>query len=290
MKPTRVIPIIAVAVLAVAAFVACSEEKKPHAAGEVTSPPPRPDPVRPPPTPPPGQGNEPGSLAGVATDGGGATGTTTAATGGGVGSVEGEVVFNGKPPEMQPLKRGADPICAKKEMKDESVMVSGGKLQNVVVRVSGTVPAGTPAKTDAVVVDQQDCMYRPRVVTAMAGQPVMIRNSDGTMHNVHSYAGTKTLFNAAQPPKAPDLSKTFDANTGVIKLKCDVHPWMTGWIVVSGHPFSAVTGADGKFTLKDLPAGSYTLEAWHEKLGTQTANVTVEAGKPAQVSFTYAGS
>jgi plastocyanin len=173
-------------------------------------------------------------------------------------------------------------------MTDETVLLTkdGSALQNVVVRIKNA-PAGGKAITSDVVVDQHDCMYRPRVTAAMEGQKLLIKNSDGTMHNVHSYAGTKTLFNQAQPPKAPDMSKTVPANTDTVKLKCDVHPWMTGYIVMHKHPFFATTAEDGKFEIKDVPAGKYTVEAWHEKLGTQTTEVTVEDGKAVEAKLAF---
>jgi hypothetical protein len=125
----------------------------------------------------------------------------------------------------------------------------------------------------------------------MEGQLVTIHNSDGTMHNVHTYAGLKggkTLANNAQPPGAKALEKLAKADgADVIKLKCDVHPWMTGFVVIAKSPYFAVTGADGKFSLKDVPAGTYALEAWHERLGVKKATVTVKPGEPANVELSY---
>jgi hypothetical protein len=108
------------------------------------------------------------------------------------------------------------------------------------------------------------------------------------MHNVHSYKGTATYFNRAQPPSAPALNQALtDKDLGVIKFKCDVHPWMAGYLVVSDHPFFATTDGRGAFALKDVPPGTYTLEAWHEKLGTKTAQVTVAPGEDAKASFSF---
>jgi plastocyanin len=201
------------------------------------------------------------------------------------GTISGTVSFTGTPPQMEPLKRSSDPICAKKQFNDESVIVTGGKLQNVVLRLKGA-PAGQ-APAEPVVIDQTDCMYRPRVQAAVQGQKVMVKNSDGTLHNVHTYSGSKTLFNQAQPPKAAPITKEVK-DADVMKLKCDVHPWMTGYVVYSGNPYFAVSKEDGKFEIKNVPAGKYTLEAWHEKLGTQTAEVTVQDGKTAQANLAFA--
>jgi hypothetical protein len=204
------------------------------------------------------------------------------------GSISGTVAWAGAPIKAEKLKRQSDPVCAKKEFADETILLSkdGKSLANVVVRISKNAPAGAKVPTAPVIVEQKDCMYRPRVQGAVEGQKIEIRNDDATLHNVHSYAGTKTLFNQAQPPNSKPLDK--DSKGGdVMKLKCDVHPWMTGYVVVTKHPFFSVTGEDGKFEIKDVPAGTYTVEAWHEKLGTQTAEVTVTEGKPADAKFSF---
>jgi len=141
-------------------------------------------------------------------------------------------------------------------------------------------------------VEQTDCMYRPRVQGVVAGQTVQIHNGDQTLHNVHTYAGTKTLFNMAQPPiaGAKPITKTFKDETPLIAFKCDVHPWMRGYVAVSTHPFFAVTDDKGSFALKGVPPGAYTVEAWHERFGTKATEVKVEAGKPATASFAYTGA
>jgi plastocyanin len=202
----------------------------------------------------------------------------------GKGNISGEVTLTGTPPVMQPLKRGADPVCAKTPMNDESAIVHDGRVENVVVRVKNAPDAPTPAAP--VVLEQKDCMYRPRVQGAIQGQQVIVKNEDGTLHNVHSYEGTKTLFNQAQPQKSAPIEKKLDG-PGVVKLKCDVHPWMTGYVSVTNNPYFAVTGAGGAFEIKDVPAGQYTLEAWHEKFGTKTVTVTVAPGETAKVTVSY---
>jgi hypothetical protein len=135
-------------------------------------------------------------------------------------------------------------------------------------------------------VDQEDCMYRPRVQGAVDGQKIEFKNSDQTMHNVHAFSGTKTLFNAPQQPKAAPMDKDPKA-TDVVKLQCDVHPWMRGYVVYSKSPLFAVSKADGTFEIKDVPPGKYTVEAWHEKLGTQKAEITVEEGKAADPKLSF---
>jgi len=205
------------------------------------------------------------------------------------GSVKGTIGYTGAPVKPAMLKRASDAFCAKskKEMPDEQVLLSkdGKALANVLVRIKNP-PAGAKAPTDPVVVDQHDCTYQPRVQGAVEGQKIMIKNSDGTMHNIHAYAGTKTLFNTPQQPKAAPLEKEAKA-TDVVKLQCDVHPWMRGYVIYSKSPHFAVSGEDGSFEIKDVPPGKYTVEAWHEKLGTQTAELTVEEGKPADPKLAF---
>lgn len=205
------------------------------------------------------------------------------------GTISGTIGFTGTAPKVEKLKRTSDPVCAKKEMNDETVMVSkdGKGLANVVVRIT-SAPAGK-APADPVIVDQNDCMYRPRVQAAVEGQKVMIRNDDGTLHNVHAY-GVKPSFNQAQPPKSKPIEKSFtrEPNNDVVTFKCDVHPWMRGYVVYSKSPYFAVSKEDGKFEIKDVPAGKYTIEAWHEKLGTQKAEVTVEDGKSVDPKIAFA--
>lgn len=202
----------------------------------------------------------------------------------GAGSLEGEVLLVGEPPMMPALKRGTDPVCAKAPPQDEQVLVKDGKLQNVVLRLADAPAAAPPA--EPAVVDQLDCVYRPRVLVAMEGQKVLVRNSDGTLHNVHAY-GVKPTFNRAQPPRGPALEAIFKHESDVVKLKCDVHPWMISHVVYSKSPHFAVTGPEGRFELEAVPAGTYTLQAWHERFGTKAQRVTVERDGVAKVTVRY---
>ncbi|HVE86809.1 MAG TPA: carboxypeptidase regulatory-like domain-containing protein [Myxococcales bacterium] len=204
------------------------------------------------------------------------------------GSVKGTISYAGPPVKAEMLKRSSDAFCAKTQMADETISLSkdGKTLQNVLVRITNP-PAGMKAPPEPVVtVDQKECMYRPRVQGAMEGQKIEFKNSDQTMHNVHAFSGTKTLFNAPQQPKAPAMDKEVKASD-VVKLQCDVHPWMKGYVVYSKSPLFAVSGTDGSFEIKDVPAGKYTVEAWHEKLGTQKMEVEVKDGAPAEAKFTF---
>jgi plastocyanin len=204
-------------------------------------------------------------------------------------TITGTVKLTGKPPEMALTKRQADPFCAKTPTKEEDVIVgAGGGLKNVIVHVTNGLSGRYDPPAAPAVVDQSACMYRPRVQAIMLGQPLQIKNSDQTLHNVHGYKGASTLFNQAEIPGMPPMTKELTAAGEIVKLKCDVHPWMTGWVLVSTNPFSAVTGDDGTFKLTGLPPGNYTLVAWHERYGTRTAELTVAADKPAEASFQFA--
>ncbi|WP_437580324.1 carboxypeptidase regulatory-like domain-containing protein [Sorangium sp. So ce887] len=208
----------------------------------------------------------------------------------GKGTIQGVVKLTGKPVEMKvPAARKDAPICQDKDVVYNAVVVNDGKLKDTFVRIAvGGVQGSWKAPDTHAVVDQKDCMYEPRILGVVSGQQVDIKNSDRTLHNVHSYKGSETLFNQAQPRGADPLTKTW--NDGIIKLTCDIHPWMRGFVVVTEHPFFAVSGDDGSFTIEKVPAGKYKLEAWHSRYGLKTADVTVADDKPAQVTFTYAGT
>jgi plastocyanin len=212
-----------------------------------------------------------------------------AAPASGTATIRGAVTLTGVPPEMQLTKRDGDPFCARTPMKDEEVVVGpGGTLKNVIVRITKGITGNYEPPMTNVTLDQTQCMYKPRVAAIMAGQSLLVRNGDQTLHNVHTYKGASTLFNQAEVPGLPAIAKTFKDATGeILKFKCDVHPWMTGYVAVMGHPFFAVTGDDGKFEIPKVPAGTYTIEAWHERFGTKSQQVTVEAGKPSALAFAF---
>lgn len=214
------------------------------------------------------------------------SGTTPAtAPASGAPDIKGKASFAGTPPVAIPLKRNADPFCAKTAMTDQEVLVNANKtLKNVVIRViKGAAPSATPPATP-IVINQDNCMYSPRVVAGMSGQKLLIKNADPIMHNVHSYVGTATGFNQAQMKGSKDIEKTIGA--GITKFKCDVHPWMTGYMVGNDTPYVCVTGDTGECSLGNVPNGTYTVEAWHEKYGAKTVDVTV-AGGVVNADFTF---
>jgi len=207
------------------------------------------------------------------------------------GSIEGEVDFTGKAPTAAKLHREADPFCAKKPMTDPSVSVKSGKLENVWVHISkGAKDAPVAADAKEVEMDQKDCMYEPRMAVAQVGQKIRARNGDPVLHNVHTYLGATTVFNKGMPNDKAAPIEYVAKEEGMMKWKCDVHPWMRGYIGVSKSGLQAVTGDSGTFKIENVPPGKYTIEAWHEKYGAKTQEVTVEAGKGGKVTFKYDGT
>jgi plastocyanin len=210
------------------------------------------------------------------------------ATGG--GSVTGSIRFDGTAPAAQKVQMTADPVCAQAHstpvMTEDVVVNSNGTLKNVVVYVKEGAEA-RPAPQTPVVLDQQGCWYTPHVFTIQVDQPLQIVNSDATMHNVNAKPSSNQPFNLAQPTKGMKSSKKFTKPEAGVKFKCNVHPWMSAYAVVTPHGFAGVSGDDGAFSIVGLPAGTYTLEAWHEKYGTQTQSVTVSEGGSAAADFVF---
>ena len=210
------------------------------------------------------------------------------------GSVTGSAAFSGTAPAKTEISMAADPTCAAAHTEptftEEAVVNSNNTLKNVFVYVKTGLEGQTfPATATPATLDQNGCHYNPHVTGVMVGQPLEIINSDTTLHNVHSMAKESKEFNLGMPIKGMKIKKTFEKPEIMVKMKCDVHPWMSAYVGVLSHPFFAVTGEDGSFAIKDLPAGTYTLEAWHETFGVQTAEVTVAEGQAATASFSFAG-
>jgi hypothetical protein len=206
------------------------------------------------------------------------------------GSIKGTVIFEGEAPDRKPLVRDSDPYCHRVAKLSEEVVVTKGKLKDVLVRIKNGTGGKHAVPAQPVVLDQKECMYTPRVFGMIAGQKIVARNSDGTFHTVHGTLGGKLLWNKPQADGAADLSIDPGAKAGdVVDVVCDVHPWMHAYAVVHDHPYFAVTGEDGAFEIKGLAPGTYTLEAWHPKLGAKSMGVQIGTGPKAAVTarFSY---
>ena len=209
------------------------------------------------------------------------------------GAIAGRVVFEGAPPAVELIRMTSDKACiqnAGPNPQSDALLIGGdGGLRNAFVWVKdGLDPEYTfETPTTPVVIDQKGCVYAPRVLGVRVGQPIDVVNSDPTLHNVHALPMVNQEFNHGQPVQYSKLTRTFTAPEVMVRFKCDVHGWMAAWVGVVAHPYFAVTGADGAFQLPNLPPGTYTLEAWHEKLGTKTVQVTVASGQTQAASFTF---
>ena len=210
-------------------------------------------------------------------------------------SVTGTVTFDGKAPALKPLAMDAEPVChkahgAKPVANEMLVLGSGNTMGNIMVWISKGLPAGKtyPAPKTPVVLDQKGCVYMPHVMGIMVGQTYRILNSDGILHNIHTLPKINPAFNRGQPATVKEMTTSFPKPEVMLQVKCDVHPWMNAYIGVFTHPFFAVTGPDGKFTIPNLEAGTYEISAWHERLGTQTASLTVTATDAKMQNFKFA--
>ncbi len=206
-------------------------------------------------------------------------------------TVRGSVRFEGKVPPAKAISMAGDPSCAQQHpapvMAQEVMADAKGDLQNVIVFVSEGLgdrtfdPPSQPA-----VVEQKGCMYLPHVLAVRANQPLQLVNDDPTSHNIHPMPANNREWNKAEPPGSK-LEEAFAREEIAIPVKCNVHPWMRGYIAVFKHPYFAVTGKDGAFDLGNLPPGTYTIKAWHEKLGTSTQTVTIGANETKEITFVF---
>ena len=207
------------------------------------------------------------------------------------GAVSGHVTFSGQAPAPTPISMASDPRCPGTGATAQPVMVGpAGSLQNAFVYVKdGLGNLRFPVPTTPVVLDQSGCQYRPHVFGVQVGQTVEILNSDSTLHNIHAWPMTNQEFNVGQALQGLREKHVFSTKEVMVPFKCDVHKWMNAFVGVLDHPFYSVTGADGAFSLAGLPPGTYTIEVWHEKLGTQTQSVTIAAKETKEVAFAFAG-
>jgi len=207
------------------------------------------------------------------------------------GTLSGTVKFEGTPPKPTKIDMSFDPNCAKAHptppTTEEVVTGAGGGLANVVVYVADGLANQTfQPPTQPVVLEQKGCVYVPHVIALQANQKLDVVNSDLTTHNIHPSPANNREWNMTQPHAVP-IEQTFAREEVAIPVKCNVHPWMKGYIAVLKHPYFAVTDKSGHFEVKDLPPGTYTINAWQEKFGVQTQKVTVTAGQSANLEFVF---
>jgi hypothetical protein len=214
----------------------------------------------------------------------------------GTATITGTVKFTGKKPRMRPIDMaGADEKCAEahggKRQKPETVILNeNGTLRNVFVWVkSGAEGWSFPMPEGDALLDQKGCMYTPHVQGMRKGQSLSIKTSDPTAHNVHGYAKVNRPFNRSQPADAANVTIKMrrDEASPPMKVKCDIHPWMNAYVAVVDHPYFAVTGDDGAFTISNLPPGTYTIEAWHEKYDVMEQTITIGDKETKPLEFTY---
>ncbi len=219
---------------------------------------------------------------------------------GDVGSIAGSIAYNGAAPAPKKIDTSADPVCGQKNpnLSTEDTVVTNGKMANTFVYIKdGTATDGTkigdykwtPPST-AATLDQNGCHYRPHVLGVMTNQKINITNSDPTQHNIHPTPKNNPEWNQTQPNGAPPIEKSFARAEILVPVKCNQHPWMKAYIGVLKHPFFAVSGEDGSFTIKGVPPGTYTVAAWHEggMTGTEkTMQVTVAANGSAKADFAF---
>ena len=213
----------------------------------------------------------------------------------GTASIAGIVKFSGKVPRRRPVDMGAAAQCSAQHSEailDESVIVSSdGRLKNVFVWVKkGLEGWKFPVPSESVSLEQKGCRFAPHVLGVQAKQKVLIRNRDPLLHNLHSYCKRNRSFNFGQPNAGVEDTTSFRNPEVMVSVKCDVHGWMNSYIGVLAHPFFAVTGDDGSFTLSNLPPGKYTVEAWHEVYGTKTVIVTLGDKESKKLELSFEGA
>jgi plastocyanin len=208
------------------------------------------------------------------------------------GTIVGHIRLTGPAPANTVIRMGGDPRCSRagggrRVTQDVVLRSADGGLANVFVNLDGSFRAGPPP-AEPVTIDQQGCVYIPRVVGARVGQTLQITNSDPTGHNVHSLSKTN-VFNVSQPVKGMVHKFPLKSAEVMMRIRCDIHSWMISYVGVVSHPYFGVTATDGAFTIARVPAGRHTIRTWHELYGPLTRTVDVRAGQTALVDFAYTG-
>jgi hypothetical protein len=205
-----------------------------------------------------------------------------------------KVVLSGPVPPAVKVQTSGDPYCAKVHQTDpllsQTVQVGpDGALIDSLVFVKDGVSGTYAAPKTPVTLDQKGCVYIPHVIGMMAGQPLQILNSDPTLHNIHPLPVVNAGFNIGMPTQGMKQTRVFQKPETAFHVKCDVHGWMSAYIATFDHPFFGVSNSQGTVELNNLPAGTFQIQAWHEKYGLQGQTVSVSAGETKQITFTYKG-
>jgi hypothetical protein len=201
----------------------------------------------------------------------------------GADEVRGRIRYAGVLAAASPQPVAKDRAACGEAAADESMLVSKGGLANVVVRI---VAPGVKAEPRAITLDQRGCRFVPHVQAAPAGSTLTLLNGDPVLHNVHGWMGVATSFNVPMPTPGQRVERPL-TRLGAMKVSCDVHAWMSAWILVVDTPFAAVSDSEGRFAIRDVPPGRHTAIAWHEKLGEKIATVVVPASGPATLDLAY---
>jgi plastocyanin len=205
------------------------------------------------------------------------------------GTIGGKVTYTGTPVKPKPIDMGKEPSCAKQHatpITTETVVTGANNvLENVVVYISAGADDST-VPSQAVTFTQKGCQYIPHVIVLHTGQELQVVNADQTSHNIHPLPTVNREWNKSQPPGSPNISEKFD-QPEFIKVKCNIHPWMSGRFAVLKTSHYSITGDSGGFSLPNLPAGKYTVTAWHEDYGTQTQEVTITGNETKSIDFSF---
>jgi hypothetical protein len=210
-----------------------------------------------------------------------------------VGVIEGRMRLIGPAPANPFIRMGADPMCSvqytgRRAVQEFVLRSPDGGLANAFVDLQGKFPAVAPGK-DPVTFDQRGCLYVPRVLGMQVGQTLQIKNSDSVLHNVHSLSTRGNAFNVSQPRAGMVYTVQLKSPDVLMRIKCDVHSWMTAYLGIEAHPYFAISDEHGVFRIARVPAGRYTIRSWHERYGELTQTVTVSAGKTTTVELAYTG-